>query len=118
MAQEKRKDTRVKEDFSILFRIFRQITLDGQISRIVDISKSGMAFIIDTRLTKDDILQIMLRIPPDFKEKIELCGRVVDISQGTDPHFKVRVNFIDIDASKKVLLANLIENAEIFKKKP
>ena len=116
MTQEKRKDKRIKENFSVLCRIFRKITLDGQVSRIVDISKSGMAFIVDTRLTKDDILQIALRIPPQFKEKVELFGRVVDATVQTDSNFKVRVNFIDIDPAKKMLLAHLIDNAGVLKR--
>lgn len=116
MVQEKRKEKRIKEDFSILCRVFRKIALDGQISRIINLSKSGMAFLTDYKLTKNDILQIALRLPPHFQEKAELFGRVVDSSSETQADFKVRVTFIDIDPSQKLLLNNLIEQTHLKEK--
>ena len=112
MPQEKRKDKRVKEDFSILCKIFRKTTISGNVSRIIDISLSGMAFVTDNPLTQDDILEIIFRIPPSFKEKVELFGRVIDCRPGKESNFKTRVIFIDISERAKTLLAHLIEQTK------
>lgn len=109
MAQEKRKDQRVKEDFSILCKIFRKTELDGNVSRLIDISKSGASFSTDTQLTKSDILHLIFRIPPDFKEKVELFGRVIDSQEENEGSFKTRIAFIDIDANAKAILSRIIE---------
>ena len=109
MAQEKRKDKRVKEDFSILFKIFRKTELDGNVSRLIDISKSGASFVTDTQLTKNDILHLIFRIPPDFKNKAELFGRVIDSQAENSGSFKTRVAFIDIDSNARTILSRIIE---------
>lgn len=111
MAQEKRKDKRIKGNFGILSKIYREIELEGHLSKISDISKSGLSFLTDTPLMNNDILQITFRIPPDFKQRIELFGRVVD-TQAADPsadirEYKVRVAFIQIQPRAQDLLQKL-----------
>ena len=119
MAEEKRKDKRVKEDFSILCKIFRKIELEGNVSKIIDISRHGVAFQTDTPFLKDDIAQIIFRIPPDFQKKVELYGRIVDSVQTADSGFKIRVAFIDIGEPTQQILVRIIEQANFksaFKK--
>ncbi len=111
VVQEKRKDKRVKEDFSILCRIFRKIQTDVSVSRIMDISKSGISFLTDNQMTKNDILQMIFRIPPDFKEKVELFGRVIESEPEQESVFKTRVAFIDINPQAKNTLNRIIEQA-------
>ena len=115
MAQEKRKSQRVKEDFSILCKIFRKTELEGTVSKIIDISKSGVAFFTNNPLSKNDLLQMTFRTPPDFKEKIELFGRVIDSQKVTETNFKTRVTFIDIGANAKTILNSFIEQAALRK---
>ena len=113
MSQEKRKDKRIKEDFSILCKTFRKTTLDGHVSRIIDISKSGMAFFTDNQLLKDDVLQIIFRLPPDFKEKVDIFGRVLECLRDIDGSFRTRIVFIDINLQAKDLLGRLIEQTRL-----
>jgi hypothetical protein len=111
MTEERRKDKRVKEDFSILCKIFRKIELEGSVSKIIDISKTGIAFQTNTPVAKNDIVQMILRIPPDFQEKIEIFGRIVDSEPITDSEFKIRVSFINIAQPTQENLTRIIEQA-------
>ena len=111
MAQEKRKDMRVKEDFSVLCKIFRKTELDISLSRIIDISKSGISFFTDNPLAPGDILQLILRIPPDYKEKVELFGRVIESLSAQPAGFKTRVMFLTIDAHAEATLKRLVEHS-------
>ena len=118
MAQEKRRDKRVREDFSILCRMYTRNEMEGDVSRILDISKSGLCFLGETQFRKNDIMQIMLRVPPDFREKIEIFGRIIESQKMTETDFKTRVAFIDILPETKTALDNIIAQAsfrEAFK---
>lgn len=120
MAEEKRKDKRIQEDFGVLFKAFQQIELEGIVSHITDISKSGLSFLIDNKLVKNDILQLTFRVPPDFKEKVEIYARTVDCQPEIQGGFKIRAAFIDIDPKARAILSRLIEQAsfkEILKNK-
>lgn len=111
MPEEKRKDRRVKEDFGVLFKTFQKAELEGIVSHITDISKSGLSFFSDNELTKNDILQLTFRIPPDFKDKIEIYARIVDCQPDAKNGFKIRAAFIDIDPAARAVLSRLIERA-------
>ena len=108
MADEKRKSKRVRDNFSILCRIFRKTELEGNVSRIIDISKHGVAFYTNNAIKRDDILQMTFRTPPDFKEKIEIFGRVLESKQETETNFKARVAFINMDSTAESILGNII----------
>lgn len=119
MVQEKRKSKRVKEDFSILCKTYRKIELEGTVSKILDISLSGLAFLTNTRFLKGDLLQIIFRIPPDFQEKIELFGRIVDAEPTIETGLKIRVAFLGIDSNTISILNRIIDQANFkstFKK--
>ena len=119
MSEEKRKAKRVKEDFSILCRVFRKIELEGSVLKIIDISQGGIAFWTDTPFAQNDVLQIMFRIPPDFQEKLELYGRVIDAVPTVSSGFKIRAAFINMDEPTRTTLARMIEQANFksaFKK--
>lgn len=111
MAQEKRKEKRIEENFGVLFKAYQPIELEGNVSRIMDISKSGLAFLTDTKLDKNDILQLIFRIPPNFKEKVEIYARVVDCLLEGKGHFRIRAAFIDIDPQSRSVLTHLIEKS-------
>jgi len=111
MVEEKRKDKRVKENFSILCKVFRKIELEGNVSKIIDISKHGVAFQTDAPFLKDDVVQMIFRIPPDFQEKIEIHGRVVDVVPTISSGLKIRVAFIDIGEPTQQILTRIIEQA-------
>ena len=113
MALERRQDRRVKEDFSILCRIYEKKPIDPNVSRIIDISRRGVCFLLDNRLAKNNILQMIFRLPPDFKEKIEIFGRVVDSQPQADKFHITRVAFIDIDEKAKAILNRIIERASL-----
>ena len=76
--QEKRKDQRVKKDFIILCRIYERTDLEVDLSKIVDISKSGLCFLTGAPITPQHLLELTFRFPPDFKEKIQLYARAID----------------------------------------
>ena len=107
--QEKRKYKRIKANFGILCKEFRRIDLDTEISRILDISKGGVSFLANHQLLEGDILQMILRIPPHFKEKVELFGRVVASEQDQEALFKTRVAFIEMDPLAKTILSRMTE---------
>ena len=107
--QERRKYRRADEDFYILCKTFRKVELDAQVFKILDISQGGLSFLGRDLHTKDDLLQIVLRIPPDFKEKIELFGRVINSQEDKGQYFKTHVAFIDIPFSTKTILTRIIE---------
>ena len=107
--QEKRKEQRVKKDFGILCRIYERTELDGDMSKIIDISKSGLCFLTSNQLSPYHLLELNFRMPPDFKEKIQLYGRVVDSQKENDNEFRIRVAFIDIPRASRVALEQFIE---------
>lgn len=119
MVEEKRRDKRVKENFGILCKIYERTELEGNLSKIVDVSKYGLCFIADSELDRNHILEIILRVPPTFKEKIELFGRVIKSEQISAAEFKTRVAFIDIPPKARNTLNQLIEQKtfiDTFKK--
>ena len=107
--QEKRKDQRVKKDFIVLCRIYKRIDLDVDLAKIVDISKSGLCFLTSTPITSQHLLELIFRIPPDFKEKIQLYGRVIDFQKESDTEYKTRVIFIETPQASKTALEKFIE---------
>jgi hypothetical protein len=111
MLQERRKNRRVKEDFSILCKIYRKVELEVDMSKIIDVSLSGVSFLSNIPMTSNDILQMVFRIPPAFKERIELFGRVIESKQKTPLEFKTRVAFINISPAVDITLNRLIEGA-------
>jgi len=118
--EERRKNKRVREDFSILCKIYRKLGLEVEMSKIIDVSKSGVSFLTNIPMSERDILQMVFRIPPSFKERIELFGRVIESKQETPSEFKTRVAFIYISPEADTLLNCLIEGARksmITKKK-
>ena len=116
MFEEKRRSKRVKENFSILCRVFQRIELDVSVSRLVDISQGGMCFLFDNPVSPGDLLQISFRIPPTSKEKAELFGRVVACNDDKG-RFKIRIAFIDIPAATKANLDRLIDQTSLKENK-
>jgi len=111
VPEERRRDKRVKEDFSVLCKVFRTVELVANISRIIDISRRGVCFLTDHPLAKDDIVQMIFRIPPDFKERVELYGRIVESTRETEKTFRTRVAFIEIEPDVHIILNRIIEQA-------
>lgn len=109
MVEEKRRDKRVKEDFGILCKIYERTELEGNLSKIVDIGRYGLCFIADSELGPQYILGINFRVPPDFKEKIEIFGRVIQSERISEQEFKTRVAFIDISEQTKDILDKIID---------
>ena len=107
--QEKRKDQRIKDNFIILCRIYERTDLEVDLSKIVDISKSGLCFLTSASITSQHLLELTFRFPPDFKEKIQLYGRVIDSQKESDTEYKTRVVFIDTPQASKAALEKFIE---------
>ncbi|MFA5059472.1 MAG: PilZ domain-containing protein [Candidatus Omnitrophota bacterium] len=101
MSEERRKDPRIKEDFSILCQVYRKVSAEGNPSKVLDISHVGICFLADREIAKDDVIRITLRVPPDFKEKAELFGRVIESIRAEDGNFKTRAAFFDLSAGAK-----------------
>ena len=91
----------------VLNPVFRQ----GDVSKIIDISKSGLSFLTPQEFLRNDILQMIFRLPPDFKEKIEILGRVVESVPTVQRGFKTRVSFINVDPGAKTMLSQMIEKS-------
>ena len=117
MTDEKRKEKRVKQDFSILCRIYERTELESDVSKIFDISKSGVCFFTDTPCEKNNIVQLIFRIPPDFREKVEVFGRIVE-AQHTFVGYKTRVSFIGIPPDVEAGLEKIIAHAGPGEKTP
>ena len=110
-SQEKRKDKRVRKEFGLLYKAYREIKVEQNLSHIIDISKSGLSFLTPQEFLRNDILQMIFRLPPDFKEKIEILGRVVESVPTVQRGFKTRVSFINVDPGAKTMLSQMIEKS-------
>ncbi len=113
--QEKRKYQRIHQDFSIVCKVFKRVETDSYAFRIIDISIGGLSFLGSDLFTKDDLLQIILRIPPTFKDKIEVFGRIVDSQKTEDNLFKTHVALIDISPLTRAALSGMIEQFNLQK---
>ena len=111
MSHEKRKEQRVKEDFSMLCKLYRKTPIQGSVPRILDISKSGLCMMSDSRFETGDIMQLIMRIPPDFKEKIEIFSRIIESFQTKNGRFKTRAVFIEVSPAAKASIEKIIQQA-------
>lgn len=110
MPDEKRKSQRIKENFSILCsKIYREIELEGNLSKVIDISTHGLSFTTAFQLLKGDILQIIIRIPPAFQEKVEVYGKVIECQKANETEFKVRTSFLDVTGEAENILNRLTQ---------
>ncbi len=106
MGKEKRRAKRVKENFSIICKVYSKTELGGELLRLIDMSTTGLSFTAEDELSKNDILQLAFRVPPDLKLKIEIFGRVVGCEKTDEGKFATRVAFIDISQETKDILSN------------
>ncbi len=111
--EERRKEQRVKKDFSMICKAYRKTDIESDLSRITDLSLKGLSFISDGKLDDNVILQIIFRVPPDFKEKIELFAKIVNCSETDSNKFRISVTFIDMNPNIQNLLNRVIEQSKI-----
>ncbi len=112
MGQEKRQSARIKGDFGILCKIYKKIDLESTLSHIYDISGRGVSFMLDSPLEKDNLLQMTFRIPPDFKERIDIFGQIIQ-SEKQGKGFRIRVAFIDMDERTKTILSRIAQQTTL-----
>ncbi|MFH1360515.1 MAG: PilZ domain-containing protein [Candidatus Omnitrophota bacterium] len=111
MGEERRQEKRIRENFGLICKVFSKTELEADLSKIVDFSQKGLCFIGDDQIGQEDILQLMFRVPPDFKKKVEIFGRVVRTQDIGDRKFKISVAFIDFPEETKTILKNSIQQA-------